>query len=168
MQQLTRSQFVRSAAIGAAAAGLVFAPATLLAEVQKKRKKKGPQIPTEKVEEFVTVAHSKLDRVKALLEEYPKLINAAWDWGGGDFETALGAAAHTGHADIAEYLLSHDARLDVFAAAMLGKLEVVKAVVAAFPNTPNVPGPHGIPLIAHARKGGKPAEAVAAFLESLG
>ena len=70
----------------------MFAPATLLAQGQKKRKKKGPRIPTEKVEEFVRLAHSSLDRVKSLLEEYPKLINAAWDWGGGAFETAPGAA----------------------------------------------------------------------------
>ncbi len=26
----------------------------------------------------------------------PALLNAAWDWGGGDFETALAGAAHRG------------------------------------------------------------------------
>src|SRR6266436_2493938 len=39
-------------------------------------------------------------------------------------------------------------------ATMLGKLEIVKAAVVAFPNIVHVPGPHGIPLIVHAEKGG--------------
>ncbi|MCP6768982.1 hypothetical protein NL529_29475, partial [Klebsiella pneumoniae] len=69
--------------------------------------------------------------------------------------------------DIAEFLLASNARLDVFAAAMLGQLDVVKAACAALPNTPQVPGPHGIPLIAHAKKGGTAAGAVVAYLDSL-
>jgi hypothetical protein len=72
-----------------------------------------------------------------------------------------------GRADIANFLLEKGARLDMFAAAMLGKLEIVKAACAAYPNTPNVLGPHGITLIEHARKGGEPARAVLEFLESL-
>src|SRR5262245_35911338 len=97
----------------------------------------------------------------------PALVNASWDWGGGDWETALGAAAHMGRRDIAEYLLAHGARLDLFAAAMLGHLEVVQAALTAFPEARSVPGPHGIPLIAHARAGGEPAAAVLAVLSSL-
>jgi hypothetical protein len=46
------------------------------------------------VEEFVVKAHSDFDRVKELLAQEPALINATWDWGGGDFETALGGASH--------------------------------------------------------------------------
>jgi hypothetical protein len=46
------------------------------------------------VAEFVGKAHGDLDRVQELLQEEPALVNAAWDWGGGDWETALGAAAH--------------------------------------------------------------------------
>ena len=61
-------------------------------------------------------------------------MNAAWDWGGGDWETGLGAAAHVGRRDIALFLLDHGARLDVFAAAMLGYLDVVQAAVAARPD----------------------------------
>ena len=72
-----------------------------------------------------------------------------------------------GRRDIAEFLISSKARLDVFAAAMLGQLEIVKVACTAFPNTPHVAGPHGIPLIAHAKKGGDAAVAVVAYLESL-
>src|SRR5579872_1056565 len=74
------------------------------------------------VQRFVGVAHGDLDCVKELLSEEPRLTNACWDWGGGDFETALGASAHMGRRDIAELLLSHGARMDIFAAAMLGHL----------------------------------------------
>jgi hypothetical protein len=119
------------------------------------------------VQEFVANAHGNLDRVKELLAQEPTLINATWDWGGGDFETALGAAAHMGSRDIAVYLLENGARLDLFAAAMLGNLEIVKAVFITYPSAIRVPGPHGIPLIEHARAGGEEAKAVLEFLESL-
>lgn len=117
------------------------------------------------VREVVTVAHGDLERVRVLLEQEQRLVNAAWDWGGGDWETPLGAAAHMGRRDIAEYLLEHGARLDLFAAAMLGKLEVVRATIEAFPAALHTPGPHGIPLLAHAKVGGPAAAAVLAYLE---
>jgi hypothetical protein len=117
--------------------------------------------------DFVANAHGDLERVKTLLAEQPKLVNAAWDWGGGDWETGLGAAAHVGRRDIVVYLLEQGARLDIFAAAMLGKLEIVRATLEAFPDALHVPGPHGIPLIAHARAGGEPSADVLAYLESL-
>jgi hypothetical protein len=119
------------------------------------------------VQEFVGNAHGDLNRVKELLAQEPGLINATWDWGGGDFETALGAASHMGRRDIAEFLLEHGARLDIFAAAMLGKLDIVKAALAAFPETIQTPGPHGIPLVAHAQAGGEEAKSVLEYLQSL-
>jgi hypothetical protein len=119
------------------------------------------------VEEFVTKAHADLNRVTALLDQEPRLVNASWDWGGGDWETGLGAAAHMGRKDIAQALLARGARLDVFAAAMLGKLEIVQAVLAAFPDALQVLGPHGIPLLRHAKAGGAEAAPVVAFLEGL-
>jgi len=50
---------------------------------------------------------------------------------------------------------------------MLGRLDIVKTAVAAFPNIVHVPGPHGIPLIVHAEKGGEAAKAVLEFLQPL-
>jgi hypothetical protein len=126
-----------------------------------------PALRSSLVEEFVRVAHSDLDRTKELLAQEPALVNATWDWGGGDFETALGSASHMGRKDIAGFLLANGARLDLFAAAMLGKLEIVKAALTAYPDSINTPGPHGIPLIAHAKAGGEEAKAVLEFLESL-
>ncbi len=124
-----------------------------------------PALDANLVQQFVGNAHGDLNRVRELLAQEPTLINATWDWGAGDFETALGAAAHMGRRDIAEFLLEKGARLDLFAAAMLGKLEIVRAALEAFPEAIHTPGPHGIPLIAHARAGGQEASEVVQFLE---
>src|SRR5215510_1342288 len=126
-----------------------------------------PPFDRARVKRFVIAAHVNFAAVKAMLAEEPNLINGTIDWGNGDFETALGGASHMGRRDIAEYLLEHNARLDIFAATMLGKLDIVRAAVAAFPNTVRVPGPHGIPLIVHAEKGGPPAKDVLEFLQPL-
>jgi len=126
-----------------------------------------PALDTGLVFEIVAKAHSDLGRVKELLTQEPGLVNATWDWGGGDFETALGAAAHMGRKDIANFLLEHGARLDIFAAAMLGKLDIVKAALQAYPAALKIPGPHGIPLIAHVQSGGEEAKAVLEYLQSL-
>ena len=126
-----------------------------------------PALDLKLVEEFVGVAHGNFTRVKEMLEEEPALVNATWDWGGGDFETALGAAAHMGNKQVAIYLLEHGARLDIFAAAMFGNLAVVKAALEAYPDAVNTPGPHGIPLYVHAEAGGADAKAVLDYLDSL-
>jgi hypothetical protein len=117
------------------------------------------------VGEFVGRAHVDLSRVSELLAGYPTLINASFDWGNGDFESALGAAAHSGRKDIVEFLLSKGARIDIFAAALLGKLSLVRAFLHETPNALHRPGPHGITLLEHARKGGH-AETIA-YLERL-
>jgi hypothetical protein len=127
----------------------------------------GPQIDRARVKRFVIAGHFNLPAVEKMLAGDPTLINGAIDWGNGDFETALGGAAHMGRRDIAEFLLAHNARMDIFAATMLGKIDIVKAAVTAFPNIVHVPGPHKIPLIAHAEKGGPPAIAVVDFLRPL-
>jgi|GEM_PF-3533732 len=76
-----------------------------------------PAIDPKLVNEFVSVAHGNLKRVRELLDAEPGLLNAAWDWGGGGFETAIGAAAHTGGREITLLLLGRGARIDLFTAA---------------------------------------------------
>ncbi|MDX6480095.1 MAG: hypothetical protein QOG85_605 [Gaiellaceae bacterium] len=98
----------------------------------------------------VGLAHFDLDSVANALERDATLANAAIDWGNGDWESVLGAAAHMHRRDIAQLLLAHGARLDVFAAAMLGDVATVKAVLDAHPEMRDAKGPHGIPLAAHA------------------
>jgi hypothetical protein len=127
-----------------------------------------PAQPPEMVKEMVTVSHGNLKRVRELVEEHPSLAKAAWDWGFGDWETALGAASHTGSREIAELLISKGARPTLFSAAMLGQLDVVKAFVAAQPGAQRILGPHSIPLLTHAKLGGPAAAEVYRYLESLG
>jgi hypothetical protein len=123
-------------------------------------------IDKELVAEFVLRAHGDLGVVKQFVGQEPAIVNAAWDWGGGDWETGLGAAAHVGRRDIAEYLLEHGARMDVFAAAMLGEVGIVRAMLEAQPELREARGPHGIPLVAHAEAGGEQARGVLDLLQA--
>ncbi len=119
------------------------------------------------VQDFVIFAHSDLDMVKKLLDREPGLINAMVDWGGGDWETALGGASHMGRRDIVEFLLERKARIDIFCAAMMGQLEAVRAFLTLQPNLIDTRGPHGFTLHFHASVGGTPAEPVLEYLQSI-
>jgi hypothetical protein len=168
----------------ATAAGLVLYPGTFLfgqsanatsatTPTQAPAATAGPGKPRpdplklEMVKEFVMAAHVDLDKTKAMLAETPSLLNATWDWSGGDFEMAIGGAGHMGRRDIALFLIAQGGRFDLFVAAMLGRLDVVKPMLTAFPHLAESKGPHGIPLMVHAQKGGQEAAEVAAFLESF-
>jgi hypothetical protein len=127
-----------------------------------------PRQAPERVKEIASVAHFDEQRVRELIDAQPALANAWWDWGAGDWESPLGAASHVGRRTIAEFLIQRGARIDIFAAAMLGHTEIVKALVAARPGVQRTLGPHNIPLLAHARAGGPQASETLAYLESLG
>jgi hypothetical protein len=73
-----------------------------------------------------------------------------------------------GRRDIAEILLEHGARPDLFTAAMLGDLPAVRSAIEAFPGLQRTRGPHGLTLLAHARAGGEASRSVVQYLESLG
>lgn len=120
------------------------------------------------VSAVVGASHRDLDRVRELVDARPALARASWDWGFGDWETALGAASHVGRPDIAEYLIAQGARPNLFTWTMLGQLDVVRAAIQASPGVEAIPGPHGITLLAHARAGGDDAGPVLAYLEELG
>jgi hypothetical protein len=127
-----------------------------------------PSQPADLVKEMVGVSHGNFDRVRELVEARPALSKATWDWGFGDWESAIDAASHVGNRPIAEYLISKGARPTIFSAAMLGHLDVVKAWIAGSPGVQRTRGPHGITLLAHARAGGAQAAQVAGYLESRG
>jgi len=126
-----------------------------------------PALDSNLVREFVANSHGDLEAVRGALAGEPALANAAWDWGGGDWETGLGGAAHMGRRDIAELLLAHGARIDLFAAAMLGEVEIVGAIITAHPEMRDARGPHTIPLRAHAEAGGEQARAVLELLDAV-
>src|SRR5215467_4099601 len=53
-----------------------------------------PRLGSTLVQDFVIFAHYDLDMVKRLLEKDPAVLNSTVDWGGGDWESALGGASH--------------------------------------------------------------------------
>ena len=128
---------------------------------------KKPQINRLLVQDFVIYAHSDLGIVKKLLDKEPALLNAAMDWGAGDWETALGAAGHIGNRAIAEFLIEKGARVDLLASAMLGQLDVVKSLLTLQPKLIDAKGPHGFSLHWHAKAGGKLAEATLEYLQTV-
>jgi hypothetical protein len=120
------------------------------------------------VKEMVGVAHGNLARVKELVSARPALARASWDWGYGDWETAIDAASHVGNRPIADYLIANGARPTIYTAAMMGQLAIVKGWVEMTPGVQRNRGPHGITLVAHAKAGGAAAAEVLKYLESLG
>lgn len=113
-----------------------------------------PRFPTthyQDVRKIVAAAHTQFDVVKEMVTARPELAKSVHDWGFGDWESALGAASHMGRKDIAELLIEHGARPNIFTLAMLGKLEAVRSAVEAMPGIQKINGPHGLTLLFHAQ-----------------
>ena len=159
---MNRKTFIQTIGItGLAAAGLpVITRANLV--------KGEPQLDKELVATFVGAGHRDMEKVKALLEETPNLLNSAHDWKFGDFETCLGAASHVGYKELVLYLLEKGAQANIFTACLFGKIEIVKPMLEAFPSVLHAKGPHGFTLLHHAQQGDDEALAVKEYLESLG
>ena len=92
---------------------------------------KPPALAPDDVQALVLNAHSDLDVVRELLDR-DRRSSCLVGLGRGDWETGLSAAAHMGRRDIATFLLDRGARIDVFRRAMLGEVEVVRSMLAAF------------------------------------
>ncbi len=108
-------------------------------------------IPAIDIEEFVLAAHNDLERVKTLLAKTPQLLDLSFEKFN---ETALEAAGHMGREDIANFLLEQGATSQIFAMAMLGRLEEVKTFLKHDPNLVKKPGVHGFSLMFHAALSG--------------
>jgi hypothetical protein len=129
---------------------------TVLSEAERSALKtydRYPAIDEAIVAEVVGVSHFDLKRLKELVDRRPELARATWDWGFGDWETAIGAASHVGRRDIVSYLISKGARPDIFTFAMLGAYEAVRAMVESQTGLQRISGPHGISLLQHAKNG---------------
>ena len=102
---------------------------------------------TEEIREFVIAGHGNLGKVRQMLAENPKLLNACHRWNENDSETAVQAAAQVGSANVAEFLLKQGAPLEICTAAMLGMRDEVEARLNSDPRNANATGAHGIPLL---------------------
>jgi hypothetical protein len=69
-----------------------------------------------------------------MLQEHPNHIYSRYDWGNGDFEEAIEGAGHLCNIEIANYLISKGARVNLFVLTMLGKTDLVKPVLKACPD----------------------------------
>lgn len=120
------------------------------------------------VKDAVGASHGNFARIRELVEKQPAIARASIDWGFGDWETCIDAAAHVGNKPIADFLLQYGARPTIFSAAMMGQLDAVKAFIAARPGIQKTYGPHGITLMAHAKAGGPDSAAVVQSLTGIG
>jgi len=164
---MKRTTFLRQVVIGSGS--LLTMPFLLSGQASPDLKSpKADQLPPEKVKDFVVAGHGDLDKVKSMLQEFPTLLYATWDWGGGDFETALEGAGHVGNKEIANYLIPLGARTNLFVLTMLGKTQIVKPYLEAYPEYLNARGPHGFTFLHHAQRGGEDAKELLEYLQGKG
>ena len=151
---LQRRNFIRSSAFGLIGI-TTFGVASASDEKQEKWNPTNkdslfyryPSMNDSMVSGIVGASHANIDKVRELVTMRPELACASWDWGFGDWETALGAASHVGRRDIAELLMSHGARPDIFTFTMLGMLKSVQEIIETIPGIQKNRGPHGITLL---------------------
>ena len=157
---MERKQFLQTLSLGGS--GLLL-PGLLSAQNQAP-----DPLPVALVKDFVIAGHGNFDTVKQMHTETPALLYATYDWGKGDFETALEGAGHVGNKEIANWLIEKGARTNLFVLTMLGKTSIVKAFLETFPSYLHARGPHGFTLLHHAQKGGEEAKEVLDFLTGKG
>lgn len=109
------------------------------------------ELDQELVAQFVGNAHGNLDAVKEMLREHPELLNAVWQEAN---ETAIQAATQTGQRDIAEFLISHGAPVDICTAAMLGDEIRVAEFLKQDASLAHAKGSHEYPVLYHAALSG--------------
>jgi hypothetical protein len=160
---MNRKQF-----LGLATAGTTGMLATSTYSFGRQASGAADPLPAEKVKDFVIAGHGNLDKVKSMLLEFPTLLYATWDWGGGDFETGLEGAGHVGNKEIANYFIAAGARTNLFVLTMLGKTQIVKSYLETFPQYLTARGPHGLTLLHHAQKGGDDAKELLEYLQQKG
>ncbi len=158
---MKRSQFIKGLGLGTSA--FLVAPNTILGQEDKPA-----QYQKDIVSQFVGAGHSNLDKVKELLAEFPNLIYSSHDWGNGDFESAIEAGGHVGHKDMVNFLIDSGARPTLHALTMLGKTDLVKPILEAYPQVIHSLGPHGFTFLHHAQRGKEDALELLAYFESKG
>jgi hypothetical protein len=163
---MNRKSFLQNVAVSSGLAAIPML--TFARDIKPVKYAMADPLPAEKVKDFVGAGHNNLDKVKQLLEEFPTLIYATWDLGGGDFETGLEGAGHVGNKDIANFLIEKGARTNLFVLTMLGKTAIVKAYIETYPSYLYARGPHGFTLLHHANRGGEEAKELVDYLKSKG
>lgn len=157
---MERKQFIQTLSLGSSG--------FLLSGLVSAQNQTPDPLPAALVKDFVIAGHGNFDKVKQMHTETPALLYATYDWGKGDFETALEGAGHVGNKEIANWLIEKGARTNLFVLTMLGKTSVVKAFLETFPSYLHARGPHGFTLLHHAQKGGEEAKELLDFIMAKG
>lgn len=144
---MNRKKFIKYSVGGLVLASI--APAYAISQTQEEPR----PVDLKLVKDFVVAGHKNLPLVKEMLHEHPNLIYARYDWGSSDFEEAIEGAGHLGNKEIANYLISQGARVNLFVLTMLGKADLVKPTLEAYPELVFAKGPHGFTLLHHAKIG---------------
>jgi ankyrin repeat protein len=147
---MNRKSFLKNSAIGLSLTA--FFPNFALARF--KTEQESTPIDIKLVKDFVVAGHNNPELVKEMHHEYPNLIYSRYDWGNGDFEEAIEGAGHLGNKEIANYLISGGARVNLFVLTMLGKSNLVIPALEAYPELVFARGPHGFTMLHHAKIGG--------------
>ena len=110
---------------------------------QRFEKKDNPPLPQPVINRYVSVSHGNLEAMKGMLASYPSLLhaNASWD------ELAVEAGAHVGFKPGVQFLLDQGAPLSLPTAAMMGRLEPVKVMLAEDPRRIWEHGAHNMPVM---------------------
>lgn len=157
---MNRKTFIKNSLGGIVLAGV--APTFSFAQTPQEPK----PIDIKLVKEFVVAGHKNLPLVKEMLNEHPNLIYSSYDWGNSDYEEAIEGAAHLGNKEIANYLISKGARVNLFVLTMLGKTDVVKPTLESYPELIFAKGAHGFTLLHHANVGD--AQELSDYLKAKG
>ena len=120
------------------------------------------------VKEFVIAGHGNFAKTQSMLKDHPNLVFSKFDWGNGDFEAAIEGAGHVGNREIAEFLIDAGSRVTLFVLTMLGRTDLVKPVLEAYPKLIFAYGPHGFTLLHHAKVGGAAGEELYVYLQEKG
>ena len=170
---MDRNKFIRGTA--GTLSGLVFlrqfavARDSLADTVQPVQAQQGPPpYAQDLVKEFVIAGHGNFAKTQSMVQDHPNLIFSKFDWGNGDFEAAIEGAGHVGNREIAEFLINAGSRVTLFVLTMLGRTDLVKPVLEAYPKLIFASGPHGFTLLHHAKVGGKPGDELYAYLQEKG
>jgi ankyrin repeat protein len=119
-------------------------------------------VPWPKVNEFVRLAHSSLEKVKQLCQATPALLNtrASWD------ELAVEAGSHVGNVPIASWLADRGAAISTCTAVLLGLPGKVKEALAADPLCLHERGAHDIAILSYTAWGNQQAEIAGLLLKA--
>lgn len=159
---MKRDTFIRNGLMGCAGLWLSSASKVYYPEPPSE------PLPIELVREFVSAGHNDLNKVQQMLNKTPNLLYCRYDWGNGDYEEAIEGAGHVGNKDIANYLISEGARVNLFVLTMLGKTRIVSSILDEYPELVFAKGPHGFTLLHHAQVGGASAKELYDLLQEKG